>query len=123
MSMSDYKTQLEAELLRVEEALKTIATLDESNGDWVAVPDAEERAEADENSEADGVEEWNERRATVASLETAYNNTKQALQKLEIGTFGICEICSNPIEADRLAVIPTARTCKEHRDDERTLTL
>lgn len=121
--MSDYKTQLDAERSRLEAELKTIATLDETTGDWVAVPDREEQSEADNNSEADGVEEWNERRATVASLEMLYHNTTKALEKLSTGTFGTCEICSNPIEEDRLAIILTARTCKAHRDDERTLTL
>lgn len=122
--MTDYtslKEQLEQKLTEVISELETIATFNQETGDWVAIPDRAELQEADENSEADGVEEWNERRATLSQLETLYQNTKRALNKITAGTFGVCEICNAPIETERLTVVPTARTCKEHRDDERTL--
>lgn len=118
---SVYKERLEAELTRLTSELESIAVFDEATGDWVAKPDAVELNEADGNSEADGIEEWQERRATVSQIETMYQNTKRALEKIEAGTFGICEICQNQIEEDRLEILPTARTCKEHRDEERTL--
>lgn len=121
MSNSMYKERLDAELARLVSELETIATFEETTGDWIATPDASELQEADENSEADGVEEWQERQATVTQLETSYQNTKRALEKIEAGTFGVCEICQGPIEDDRLSVIPTARTCKTHLDEERTL--
>ena len=117
------KKKLEAELARVTSDLEAIATLNEVTGDWVAIPDAQELQEADMNSEADAVEEWNERRATLSQLETMYQNTKRALGKIEANNFGTCEVCQAPIEDDRLDFIPTARTCKAHRDDERTLSL
>lgn len=123
MSTPEQKSRLETELTRLTEELSSIATRDEVTDDWVATPDSEELKEIDENNEADAVEGWNERRATVAQLEMMYHNTKNALQKIEAGTFGLCEICNEPIESDRLAVIPNARTCKAHRDDERTLPL
>ncbi|MBP9842928.1 MAG: TraR/DksA C4-type zinc finger protein [Candidatus Pacebacteria bacterium] len=123
MSNSEYKELLEVELVRLISELETIATLEKTTGDWTAVPDATEQSEADSNSEADGVEEWQERQATVTQLETLYQNTKRALAKIEAGIFGLCEICQNHIEEDRLRAIPTARTCKAHLNDERTLTL
>jgi RNA polymerase-binding protein DksA len=39
-----------------------------------------------------------------------------ALQRIEDGTYGTCEICGKPIGADRLAAIPWARLCI---DDQR----
>ena len=39
-----------------------------------------------------------------------------ALQRIEDGTYGVCEICGKPIGADRLAAIPWARLCI---DDQR----
>ena len=117
------KTTLEETLLRVTKDLEQIATLDEHTGDWVAVPDTTELSEADENSEADGVEEWNQRQATLSQLETLYRNAKRALSKITEGTFGRCEVCNEAIEPERLSAIPTARTCKNHMDDERTLSL
>jgi RNA polymerase-binding protein DksA len=39
-----------------------------------------------------------------------------ALQRIEDGTYGICEVCGKPIGAERLAAIPWARLCI---DDQR----
>jgi RNA polymerase-binding transcription factor DksA len=117
------KETLDAQLLTVILELQTIATHDETTDDWVAIPDASELQEADENSEADAVEDWNERRATLSQLETTYRLIKRALQKIETGTYGICEISGEAIEPERLLANPTARTCKAHMDDERTLAL
>lgn len=88
--------------------------------DWVAVPERAD-TEADENVVADRAEEWGERRATVATLETRYNNINRALKKIEEGTFGVCEISGEPIEAARLAAHPAARTCMAHMEQEAQL--
>ncbi len=34
-----------------------------------------------------------------------------ALARIADGTYGTCEICGQPIEAERLAAMPEARTC------------
>lgn len=102
--------------------LTAIANLNEETGDWEAAP-VMEVSEADLNNEADGVEEWNERNATVSLLEAMFRNHNRALEKIERGTFGTCELCENTIGEDRLLVLTTARTCALHRDDERTLPL
>ncbi len=117
------KGQLEVMLDEVIVELERIAHYDKTTGDWVAKPDGGEVGEADENVEADVVEEWNERRAIVAQLETRFNNIKRALKKIEGGTFGTCEISGEPIEEDRLAANPAARTCKAHMNDEGQLPL
>jgi RNA polymerase-binding transcription factor DksA len=117
------KDKLLVQLSAVIEELQTIANHDETTDDWVAVPDATELMEADENTEADAVEEWNERRATLSQLETTYRLIKRALNKIEAGTYGICEISGEEIEPERLMINPTARTCTRHMDEERTLPL
>ncbi|PLR69675.1 MULTISPECIES: TraR/DksA family transcriptional regulator [Bacillaceae] len=38
------------------------------------------------------------------------NDVERALQKIENGTFGICEETGIPIELKKLAILPTART-------------
>ena len=44
-----------------------------------------------------------------------------ALGKIDVGTFGLCETCGDPIEADRLRADPLVRFCLDHLDDkERT---
>lgn len=37
-----------------------------------------------------------------------------ALEKMEQGTYGICETCHDPIEPERLAVDPLIRNCLDH---------
>ncbi len=37
-----------------------------------------------------------------------------ALERLDRGTFGYCETCHDPIEADRLQANPTVRFCLDH---------
>lgn len=37
-----------------------------------------------------------------------------AMGRLEQGTYGICEVCGQPIPAARLDARPTARTCIQH---------
>jgi DnaK suppressor protein len=41
---------------------------------------------------------------------------KDALRKIEDGSYGACEVCGKPIGEDRLAAIPWARLCI---DDQR----
>ena len=37
-----------------------------------------------------------------------------ALERMEGGTFGICEVCSDPVETDRLLADPLCRLCLDH---------
>lgn len=125
MHMGDtktYKHTLEGLLDEIITELETIAVHRADTDDWVAKP-ASSGGEADDNVEADLVEDWNERRATLAELEIRYQNIKRALQKIEAGTFGLCEVSGEPIEADRLEVNPAARTCKAHLEQEQDLPL
>lgn len=125
--MIDYtphKIRLEEQLRTITSELKSIASYDTINDNWEAIPDLEESAaEADENSNADYVEEWNERRATVADLECEYRDIKRALAKIELGTYGLCEISGEPIEEKRLLAKPDARTCISHMNEEGQLPL
>ena len=116
--MNAYKTRLEEMLATLTEELTGIGIHDPQNPtNWIAVPEKDDTNDADENLAADNVEEWNERTALVAELETRYNNITAALARIETGTFGICEVCSAEIEPARLDVNPAARTCIAHREE------
>jgi|AntRauTorckE6833_2_1112554.scaffolds.fasta_scaffold00494_14 RNA polymerase-binding transcription factor DksA len=117
-----YKHTLETLLDEIITELESIAEYRSKQDDWVAKP-ATKGGEADANVEADLVEDWNERRASLSELETRYQNIKRALRKIEDGTFGVCEISNEPIEEDRLEANPAARTCKAHLDQEQDLPL
>lgn len=46
-----------------------------------------------------------------ASLEAGLERTERALAKLDEGTYGICDVCGEPIAAKRLAAMPDVVTC------------
>lgn len=91
--------------------------------DWIATPEKTDGLEADANVQADRVEDWDERRATLSLLETRYNNIKRALAKIEAGSYGICEVSGAAIEPERLDANPAARTCEAHMNEESNLSL
>jgi YteA family regulatory protein len=41
-----------------------------------------------------------------------------ALQAMENGTYGICEVCGKEINEERLEALPTTTYCKEHSPDQ-----
>jgi len=40
-----------------------------------------------------------------------------ALERLDVGTFAICEMCGEPIEAERRHIVPYATYCRECAKD------
>ncbi len=115
METQKYKIRIEEMLKEITEELKTVGVHNPENpDDWVAVPEHLSGNEPDLNDAADNVEEWNERRALVATLETRYNNIKKSLVKIEEGSYGTCEVCKKEIEERRLDANPVSRTCMEH---------
>lgn len=123
LDINSIRTVLETKLRSLTTELSAIAIHNPETDDWEALPVGTESSEPDTNDEADVVEEWNERRATVAVLEVDYRNVGRALKKIEDGTYGICEVSGAPIEPERLAANPLARTCIAHMNDEGDLPL
>lgn len=118
METETFKVRLQEMLEEITEELKTIGIHNpENEADWVAIPEDIGTSEPDPNDAADKVEEWNERRALVATLEARYNNIKNALSRIEKNEFGMCAVCGKNIEEDRLNANPTAPTCKAHREE------
>jgi sigma-B regulation protein RsbU (phosphoserine phosphatase) len=54
--------------------------------------------------------------ATVPDTEVVrlLQEVDRALERMEVGSYGICEVCRTPIEEDRLLANPLACTCFEH---------
>jgi RNA polymerase-binding transcription factor DksA len=119
MQYTEHKARLTQMLADITDELKTVGVHDPHNpADWTAKTDADETDDADDNLTADHIEEWNERVALVADLETQYNNIVAALARIDAGTYGVCEISGAPIEPERLDADPTARTCIAHKDEQ-----
>lgn len=112
-----FKNLLENEVLNLEKELKTIGRINpEKEGDWEAIEKMDIDT-ADEEEVADSMEEYENNRGILDQLEMRLKDVKDALKKIEDGTYGKCEISGEPIETDRLEANPAARTCKAHMND------
>jgi len=51
----------------------------------------------------------------LESIESELADVEHALRRLDEGTYGTCEACGQPIDDERLEVLPATRLC---RDDQ-----
>lgn len=113
--LAKYKTRLEEELALVEKELSTVGRRNPSNpADWEAKPEDLDVLPADQNELADKIEDYEKNSGIVKELEIRYNGIKKALERIEQGTYGVCEVGKEDIEVARLDANPAARTCKKH---------
>ena len=109
-----YTTRLTIEKEKLEQELQSIGRRNPSNiNDWEALPQ-DAGQEPDPNDAADLIEGYEANTAILKELEIRYNDVLAALARIESGTYGVCEVSGEPIEEDRLAADPAARTCKAH---------
>lgn len=122
MDIQTLQQKLQQEHNELQNELATLGVQNpQKDGDWIATPDRPVDTESDTNDLGDRSEEWEERDATMAVLETRMQNVDRALAKIAANTYGVCELCHEKIEDARLAVNPAARTCKTHIDNEAQL--
>jgi RNA polymerase-binding transcription factor DksA len=115
INLEHYKELLLAEQERLEKDLVSVGRVNPDNPqDWEATPGDINDRSADPNKLADNVEEYEARTATLKELEDSLKDVRDALEKIEKGTYGICEISGEQIEEDRLEANPSARTSKSH---------
>jgi DnaK suppressor protein len=112
-----FKAKLQEELAQVEAELKTVGRENpDSPGDWEARPDNIDILASDENEVADLAESLENNAGIMAQLELRLAEIKRALQKIEDGKYGICEVSGKPIPVERLEANPAARTLIEFAD-------
>ena len=93
---------------------RTSARLATLRGDFRSVVDASRDTNADDEHDPEGATIAFERSQVYALVRQATQHLEEveaALARLDAGTYGICEVCGEPIAAGRLEVRPTARTC------------
>jgi len=117
ITTNTFKERLETEKKGLEEELGQIAIFNTETNMWEATPDQDMMGEIDDNDAADRFEDFEERTGMVTTLQARLLDVSRALAKIEAGTFGICEVCGEKIEADRLEANPAARTNKAHMND------
>jgi RNA polymerase-binding transcription factor DksA len=109
-----YKAILEEEKTRLEQELSSIGRRNPANpSDWEALPE-ETGLEADTLDTAEQIDGYEANTAILKDLEIRYNEVVAALLRIEQGTYGICTVSGEEIEAERLAADPAAQTCKAH---------
>jgi len=112
MNIKNLQHKLLEEKQRLETDLGYIGEK-EKGGTYHAHP-----AESDETSfrdeVADRLEELGERVEASGSLRARLLSVDQALERIDAGTFGTCEVCKKQIEDERLEANPAARTCIAH---------
>jgi len=50
----------------------------------------------------------------VAELESRHREIRKAIDKMNKGTYGHCDVCKEAIDIDRLEANPAAATCIDH---------
>lgn len=110
-----FRKKLEAEKKVLEEELSKVGRKNPDNpGDWEAIQTDKETDMADDNVVADRIEEYDDNLAIVNTLETRYQELKSALERIQDGTYGICTVGGEEIDAERLEANPSASTCRVH---------
>lgn len=114
-----YKVLLEKERDHLETQLDRLGKRDASQpNNWDVARSDIDVLQADENELADKNEELHVNSIVLDELETRYRLVVRALEKIEQGTYGVCEVSGAPIEPERLAANPAARTCKAEMGKE-----
>ena len=117
--LDGFKQKLEAEKTLLESQLSTVGTINPQNpADWVVSNNEPGNERTDENEVADSMEELQNNSAILDQLEIRHNEVLRALEKIEAGTYGTCEVSGEMIELDRLEANPAARTSKAHMGEE-----
>lgn len=116
---SKFKGKLEAELEILREEMQKVARINPSSEkeDWEAKGAQEGVGQADPNERADAQEEYELNNTLLKDIEVRYNNVKEALARIEDGTYGTCSVDEGQIELDRLEANPAATTCKAHMNE------
>ena len=109
------KKRLIAEKTELETELSSVGQRSSSNPNiWEANTGGMEIDSADENEVADKFEEYEGNSGILSQLESQFLEVRAALDRIEKGTYGMCEKCGKPIEKERLEASPTARFSIKH---------
>jgi DnaK suppressor protein len=94
-----------------EQALARLASL---TGDYDAVVAASLDTNADDEHDPEGATIAFERSQIGALVRQVRHHVAEvgaALDRVEAGTYGVCEVCGRDIGAPRLEALPAARVC------------
>ncbi len=115
IDLEDMRALLAAEKDQLEEDLASHGK-NVSGSNWEGASADLKTNPADFTEVADQIEELTTNVPLVEELERRYRDINAALKRIDDGAFGNCEVCGEPIPADRLEANPAAKTCIEHAE-------
>jgi DnaK suppressor protein len=107
--IDELKAQLLEEKEDLEKNISRIARpLDKAEGDYET---NFEDIGTDKDDNATEVDQYTGNISVEATLEKKLQEVIDALERIEKGTYGICENCNQEISIERLRANPSAKTC------------
>ncbi|MFW5468574.1 TraR/DksA family transcriptional regulator [Knoellia sp. CPCC 206435] len=100
-----------------EERAELLARISQLDADMTAMFEASRDSNADDEHDPEGqtiAYERSQLSALTAHARAQLAEVESALERVDAGAYGVCEVCGKPIAAGRLEARPTARTCVEH---------
>jgi DnaK suppressor protein len=108
-TLSELKATLMTEKENLEKSLGKMAiSVDKKDGEYTP---AFEDLGMDREDNATEVEQFTDNLPVEVALENKLKDILEALEKIEAGTYGICENCQQAIDLERLKITPSAKTC------------
>jgi RNA polymerase-binding transcription factor DksA len=117
VELEELRSALEIEKENLEEELAAHGRIQTDTGDWQGASVGFEGEESDPNDVADQIEELATNVPLVEELEDKHRDVADALEKMDEGVYGLCEVCNESIPLDRLKANPSARTDIEHAEE------
>lgn len=112
-----FKKKLGEEKQLLDKELEKVGRKNPDNlSDWEATPVAKDTSQADDNTTADNIEDYEDNVAIVSTLEARYKDVESALSKMANKTYGFCQVCREEIDAERLEANPSAKNCRKHME-------
>ncbi len=103
---SEVMTQMSSERERLEQALEeTLAKIEQLDKKLA------DKADYGIGKGGSTIYEWEFNLARRQSLEAKAKSIRAALRKMQDGNYGICELCEQEIDAERLTVLPHTTLC------------
>ena len=117
MNLESAKESLKQQRRKIEdlrEENREGADLDESQQDSTGALSSYDQHPADQGSETF---ERSKEVSIDEQLEGQLREIDAALERVEEGTYGRCEVGGEEIDEERLGMLPATRYCREHRDE------
>ena len=116
MTADDARARLEEErarLLGLRDQAELRGNEEASESDSLSDLSSVDQHPADQGTET---LERSEALSVVEQIDAQLADVARALELLEAGDYGTCEVCGRPIESERLQARPAARRCLEHQE-------